>query len=171
MGFADKKGNMEYHQSYSSAKAVYLLSHKHARNQILPLSLCVWLILSPAGLESLMILCCCVCILCCARLPCCFVVKFMSYSDSLPEIVLGHVKCRAMWRQSVIHCARGLSQYASPVIKWLGWQAVTFAEKKDSQRGRELKKKEGLLWEMLSSWKVTALSFWSTVCLTICHNG
>lgn len=125
---------MEYHQSYSSTKAVYLLYHKQARKRILPLSLCVWLILSPAGLESLTILCCCVSILCCAGLPCCFVVKFMSYSDSLPEIVLGHVKCRAMWRQSVIHCACGFSQYASPVIKWLGWQAVTFTEKKDSQR-------------------------------------
>lgn len=50
-------------------------------------------------------------------LPCCFVVKYVSRSDSRPEIVLGHGKCPAMCRQGVSHCARGLSQYACAVIK------------------------------------------------------
>lgn len=54
-------------------------------------------ILPPAGL-SLMTSRCFVCILCLARPPCCFVIKYMTCSDSSPEIVLGHVKCPAMRR-------------------------------------------------------------------------
>lgn len=76
-------------------------------------------------------------------LPCCSVIKQVPCSDSNPEIVLGHVKCPAMLRHKALFCVLValVSMYAQ--YKVTGVTGFRFAEKKESQRGTEMKKRKG----------------------------